>query len=111
MNGWLPHAVCLLGDPWLIGSNMLGDGSIALAYFVMPYYLWRARAKIEDALGRTVFLCFAAFILLCGLTHVFDIVVLWLPEFYWPQAANKLATGAVSMGVAVFVRRIARTIE
>ena len=109
MKGWLPHAVCLLGDPWLIGANMIGDGVIALAYFLIPVTLWHARAKLQDVLGRTVFLCFAAFILFCGLTHVGDVVVLWLP-CYWTHAVNKLITAGISISVAVFLRRIARTI-
>jgi len=108
-SDWMPHGLCLFWNPWLISAHVLGDSVIALAYFLIPVALWAARRKIQDALGRVVFLCFASFILLCGMTHVMDIAVLWV-SWYKVQAAVKLVTACVSIGTALFVTRIVRAV-
>lgn len=106
----MPHGYCLFWDPPLITAHVVGDALTALSYYLIPLALWRARQRISDALGRTVFLCFALFILACGTTHVMEIVVLW-QSWYWAQAAVKIATAVLSIGTALFVLRIVRAIR
>src|SRR5688572_23601692 len=73
---------CNRSDVWpkdLIALHTLSDGAIALAYTWIPIALlgvWRARKDIP--LNWTL-LCFAAFIVLCGLTHVMNVVTVWDP--------------------------------
>lgn len=109
-ESWMPHGLCLYWNPWLISAHVLGDSVIAISYFLIPVALWRARGLIQDVLGRTVFLLFAAFILFCGLTHVMDIVVLWV-SWYKLQAAVKLTTASVSIGTAFFITRLVRAVS
>src|ERR1044072_1895734 len=67
---------CVRSDVWpadLIVLHTLSDGAIALAYTWIPITLlsvWRAR---KDIPVNWTLLCFAAFIILCGLTHAMAI--------------------------------------
>lgn len=102
---YMPHGMCLLWEPWLVllwaGSDLL----IFLSYTAIPFALFlvlRGRREVPQA--RLVLL-FAAFILLCGITHLYMIVTLWVPIYpfvgWW-----KLATGIVSMATAVMLFRL-----
>ncbi len=100
---FMPHGHCYLWRPdvlWLhVGSDALIAGSyyaipIALAYFVrrrhavLPY--WWVPAL------------FAAFIFLCGTTHLMNIWTVWNPD-YRVDGLIKLATGIVSASTAFVV--------
>ncbi len=100
-----PHGFCYFWLPeitWLhVASNLL----IALAYFSIPAALWRFATKRPDMPFQKIFLLFATFITLCGLTHIFAIVVLWHP-YYGIEGLVMLATGVVSAATAVLVWKI-----
>src|SRR4051794_2396330 len=83
-----PHGICLLWDPSLLTWTILGQGMVVIAYFSIPMQLaflvyWAAARKRRLAIRRSVAiaLLFALFILLCGISHALDILVLWKP-FY-----------------------------
>ncbi|MEO9871628.1 PAS domain-containing sensor histidine kinase [Ekhidna sp.] len=83
-------------EGWLYIS---ADISIFLAYLSIPIMLlWFIRKK---QLGRTRWLIalFGAFILLCGFTHLIDVVLFWEP-MYRLSGFSKLLTGLVSVTTA-----------
>lgn len=100
-----PHGFCFLWVPEIVWTHVISDALIALAYFSIPIALWRFAKKRPDIPFNKVFLLFASFITLCGLTHVFDILVLWWP-YYGVQGLLLLATGLVSASTAILVWRI-----
>ncbi len=63
---------------WL---HVISDATIAAAYFAIPFMLLYLLHKRKDMPFETIFLCFAAFILFCGATHVMSIWVLWHPDY------------------------------
>jgi two-component system sensor kinase FixL len=101
---FMPHGMCLMWRPGLMSLHVVSDGLIALAYFTIPFALWRFvrnRNDLEQK-HRALALLFAAFIAFCGLTHVASIVVLWLP-MYVAEGWLKAATAIVSMATAGFL--------
>ena len=76
-----PHGYCLLWDPALIWTYLLSDATIAIAYLSIPSALWVIARRRPDLNPHGVLLAFAAFIVMCGLTHVMAIVTMWLPLY------------------------------
>jgi hypothetical protein len=93
---------------WLRIAYMAANGSIALAYFLLPVQLGLAWRRFRPDLPRAwVLLLFAAFILLCGVTHVFDVLVFYVAPYRLFTAAL-VATAAVSLAAAAAVPFVAR---
>ena len=98
---FMPHGMCLMWRPGLMALHIISDGLIAAAYFAIPIAIVvfvRGRTDL-DAAHRALAVLFAAFITLCGLTHVASIIVLWHP-FYVYEGWLKAATALVSVGTA-----------
>ncbi|PZQ44944.1 MAG: hypothetical protein DI551_09055 [Micavibrio aeruginosavorus] len=100
-----PHGFCFRWLPEILWLHIIADALIALSYFSIPLALWRFARKRPDMPFNKIFILFATFITLCGLTHVFGIFVLWQP-YYGPEGLLMLATGIVSATTAILVWRI-----
>jgi len=100
-KNFMPHGHCYLWQPDTLWLNVGADGLIAASYFAIPaalyYFVRRRRAEIPYV---WVPLMFAAFILLCGTTHVMEIVTVWNP-LYRVAGSLKLLTGLVSFATVV----------
>ncbi len=99
---YMAHGYCLLWQPWLIAVHAGADIATALAYFAIPAAIVIFLRRRRDLAFPSLALLFAAFILLCGLTHVMGAVTLWLPV-YELQGAVKLATALVSIATAIVI--------
>ncbi len=99
-SGLLPHSVCFQLRPDLIWLHVASDAVIAFAYLMIPtlllWFIVRRRAPLS--FGWAIAL-FAAFIVLCGLSHVLSIITVWQPIYYL-QGVEKAVTAAVSMATA-----------
>ena len=100
---FLPHAYCFEGRADVIWLHVASDAVVALAYFVIPltllYFLRNKTLKISFNWAVALF---AAFILLCGISHVLDIITIWHP-IYYVQGMVKAATGVVSILTAIAI--------
>ncbi|HEY9770673.1 MAG TPA: PAS domain S-box protein [Coleofasciculaceae cyanobacterium] len=97
---FMPHGMCYLWKPWLVGLHLVSNGAIALAYFSIPITLIYILRKREDIPFNGIFWLFAAFILFCGTGHTIDIWTLWHPN-YWLSSWIKLLTALVSCATAL----------
>ncbi len=97
---FMPHGMCYLWKPWLIGLHLVSNGIIALSYFSIPIILVYILRKRADIPFNNIFLLFAAFILFCGTGHAFDIWTLWHPN-YWVSGWIRLLTALVSWATAI----------
>ncbi len=105
-QGFMPHGHCYLWQPGTMWLNVGSDGLIAAAYFVIPLSLYDfVRRRASDIPFRGIFLMFAAFILLCGSTHVMEIWTVWNAD-YRLSGALKLLTGIVSIVTTLALFRI-----
>lgn len=100
-----PHGFCFMWLPEILWLHIVADSLIALSYFSIPLALWRFAHKRPDMPFNKIFILFATFITLCGLTHVFGILVMWKP-YYGPEGLLMLATGLVSATTAILVWKI-----
>src|SRR5205085_10424848 len=73
-------------------------------YFAIPAAIWifLRQRQHQDLELRRLAMLFAAFIFLCGLTHLVQMVTLWWP-IYETQGVLKLATAIVSVATAVMI--------
>ena len=99
-SGLTPHGYCLLWDPGLIWTYAISDIGIGVAYFTIPLALAVFVRRRSDVVFRPIFWLFAAFILLCGLSHWLDVLTLWVPA-YGLEAVIKAMTASVSLVTAV----------
>ncbi len=97
---YMPHGYCLFWQPWLVALFAGSDLLIFLSYSAIPLALLIFLRRRPDIRYRHLVALFAAFILLCGVTHLVSILTLWIPA-YPLHGAVKLVTGLVSMATAV----------
>jgi len=99
--GFIPHGYCLLWRPDVLALHTLSDTTIAAAYFSIPLAIAAFVRQRSDlaAEHRRVAVLFAIFILGCGLTHVFGVIVLWRP-LYVEDGLVKAFTALVSIVTA-----------
>jgi signal transduction histidine kinase len=95
-----PHGICLLWDPELIWLHVISDAIIAASYFSIPFALAIIVSKRRDFQFGWVGWSFAAFIMACGLTHVFSIYTLWVPV-YGIEGIVKAVTAMASVITAL----------
>ncbi|MEA1672633.1 PAS domain S-box protein [Nitrospirillum sp. BR 11163] len=101
-SGLTPHGFCLSWLPGLIWLHAGSDAVIGLSYFSIPLALaWFVRRR-NDLAYRWVGHLFVAFILACGLTHVFSILTLWMPA-YGIEGMVKLVTALLSVATAAML--------
>src|SRR5260221_8923752 len=96
-TGFIPHGYCLLWRPDILALHVTSDVVIALAYFSIPLAILSFVRRRTDLMAehRRIAILFSVFILGCGLTHVFGVVVLWYPVYVidgWVKAFTALAS-------------------
>jgi signal transduction histidine kinase len=97
---FMPHGSCYLWQPNILLLHTISDGLIAAAYFVIPTMLIVFVRRRKRLSFGWMFWMFAAFILLCGATHVLNIVTVWEPIYRF-EGVVKLATGVISVLTAI----------
>ncbi len=86
----------------LIWLHVISDAIIAASYFSIPFALAILVSKRRDFQFGWMAWPFAAFILACGLTHVFSIYTLWVP-IYGLEGLVKALTAIASIFTAVLL--------
>ena len=96
----LAHSHCLTGSGTLMAILMASNLIIFLSWCSIPITIaCLVRRRIDLPYKRMLWM-FSAFILICGLTHLMDVVVLWYPH-YLLDAVVKGVTAAVSVIAAI----------
>lgn len=96
------HGPCWGGDVLMVWLHTLSDSLISFSYFAIPAVLLYLARKYRVKRLSGVFQIYAAFILLCGVTHVFDVLTVWYAN-YWIYLADgsvRALTGLVSLMAA-----------
>ena len=103
INNFMPHGMCYLWRPELVGMHVIADLAIALAYFSIPITIIVFLRRLDRPIPfRWAFIMFGIFILFCGINHNMSIVVLWVPIYYL-EGILKLMTAAASVATAVLM--------
>jgi PAS domain S-box-containing protein len=104
-GGFMSHGYCYLWTPSLIGLHVVSDSLIALSYLSIPITLVRFTRKRRDIPFSWMFLCFGAFIVACGGTHMMEVWTIWFPS-YWLAGALKAVTACISVATAILLIRV-----
>jgi two-component system, LuxR family, sensor kinase FixL len=104
-GGFMPHGYCYLWSPSLIGLHVASDSLIALSYLSIPITLVHFTRKRRDIPFSWMFLCFGAFIVACGGTHLMEVWTIWFPS-YWLAGALKAVTACISVVTAILLIRV-----
>ena len=96
----MPHGHCYAWQPDILWTNVLSDLIIAASYFSIPLALVMIVRKRDDVEFKGIFYLFSAFILFCGITHLFSIVTIWNGN-YGTQGILKAITALVSLATAI----------
>jgi PAS domain S-box-containing protein len=94
-DGFMPHGHCYLWQSHILWLHVISDAVIGLSYFAIPLVLLLFSRRRGDLKLNAVFYAFSAFILACGITHFFSIVVIWKP-YYLQEGLLKAITAAIS---------------
>ena len=82
MSKLTEHGAALLWKPELVWLNVVSDAVVAIAFFattfVLAFFLWR---RYRELMFRGVFLIFAVFVAVCGLTRLLSIYTMWVPAY------------------------------
>lgn len=97
---FMPHGMCYLWKPGLVGLHLVSDALIALSYFSIPFTLIYIVRQRRDIPFNGLFFLFAAFIICCGSGHLFNIWTLWHPN-YWISGYIDALTALVSVATAI----------
>jgi signal transduction histidine kinase/ActR/RegA family two-component response regulator len=104
--GFMPHGQCYLWQPGVLWLNVVSDAVIAGAYYAIPFTIYHfVRRRGSEIPYPWVLLMFAAFIFLCGTTHLMEIWTVWNPQ-YRLAGVLKLVTGAVSVATMLALLRV-----
>lgn len=82
---------------------IISDVTIFLAYFSIPIMLFFYIQRKDMGNIRWILLLFISFIALCGITHLIDATLFWIP-IYRLSGLVKLMTALVSIGTAIALR-------
>ena len=102
---YMPHGHCYLWQEHILWTNVLSDLVIAASYFSIPIAISLFAMKRKDIGNQRVLYLFSAFILLCGITHLFGIYTIW-HGVYGAHGLAKLVTAIVSLTTAVYVYKL-----
>lgn len=98
----MPHGHCYLWSKDVLLLHVVSDVLIFISYFTIPLALVYLIKKRNDIPFNLVFWMFAGFILLCGTSHLMDVITTWKP-YYRLEGTIKLLTAIVSAITAVTV--------
>lgn len=101
-NNFMPHGHCYFWRADILWLNVVSDALIVLSYIAIPTLLLLGLRKVKDLPYRWIFRMFSAFIFFCGVTHIFDIIVVWSP-LYQLQGFVKAATAAISVATVIMM--------
>jgi PAS domain S-box-containing protein len=107
-DGFMPHGMCYLWRPGVLGLHVASDLLITLAYFSIPFTLFYFVHRRRELEFNWIFVCFGVFIVACGLSHLMDIVVVWHP-LYWLSGGIKAITALASVPTAILLAKLVPT--
>lgn len=91
-------------QPDLVWFHALSDLVIAIAYFTLPFVLFRIVKRRRDLSVYWLVICFGAFLIASGLSHVTRALNLWQTAF-WVEAILKAIAAVLSIPTAILLWR------
>ncbi len=99
-SGFVPRRLCGAWTPQLLWLHNLSDTLIWLAYLAIPLILIYFVRRRKDVPFKWMFCMFGIFITSCGLTHLLEVVVFYVPIYRF-IGVLKLTTALVSWATVI----------
>ncbi len=99
-SGFMPHGHCYLWQPELLALHAGSDMVIFIAYCAIAAIIASVVLNAKEVPFHIIFVLFGTFIFACGLTHLNEVVNIWISS-YWVSGFTKLLTAGASAGTAV----------
>lgn len=77
----MPHGHCYLWQPGLLWLQVVSNGLIGLSYVVIAATLVYLARRGDYLPFKGMAVAFGVFIVSCGITHFFDVYVIWQPAY------------------------------
>lgn len=97
-----PRWLCGHWTPFIGWTHIISDFLIFFAYICIPVSLLYYQHKIKAIEINYLFYLFAAFIFLCGSTHLIEVIIFWKPIYNF-AGLIKLLTALVSLGTLLAI--------
>src|SRR5262245_58304652 len=104
-DNFMPHGHCYQWSPTMVGLQVASNALIASAYLSISITLYYIVRRIRDVPFSWMYAAFGTFIVLCGGTHLFDVVTVWHPV-YWLDGGLRALTAIVSVATAVLLFKL-----
>jgi len=90
---------------WL---SLISSVSVAVAFCVMPFSLFRIVRRRSDVPFGGIVLCIAAFLFLCGVNALFALLTIWFqgPLVIWSLVLTRVATALLSVATLLILRAL-----
>jgi CheY-like chemotaxis protein len=104
----LRHARAYTPPQFLTWVSLASSLSLAVAFCVMPFSLFRIIRRRADVPFDWVVLCIAGFLFLCGLTFFLSLINIWFhgPIAIWSVVLAQLGTALLSVATLLFLRAL-----
>lgn len=94
INNFMPHGHCYRWRTDILLMNVVSDVLIALCYLAIPTVLLIILIRRKDLPFRSTVIVFAVFVFFCSLTHIMEIINVWIPLYF--------ITGIIKVLTAIF---------
>src|ERR1700678_1418795 len=101
----MPHDMCYSWPADALRLHVASDALIAIAYLSIPIVLVYLVRRRTDLQFNWMFQCFAAFAVVCAVTHLMDIWTIWHPS-YRLVGGVKASTALASLATALLLIRL-----
>ena len=103
-SGFMPHGHCYLWQPELLTLHAGSDAIIFIAYCAIAATIAYVVLSTKEVPFHAIFILFGTFIFACGLTHLNEVINIWVSS-YWISGFTKLLTAGASAGTAIILQR------
>ena len=101
-GSFMPHGMCYVWRPDILGLHVASDALTSLAYLSIPFVMFRFLKNRVDIPFRNVVYMFCVFIFACGLTHLMAVWIVWNGH-YGVQGILKAITALASVVTAIML--------
>lgn len=108
INNFMPHGHCYRWRTDILLMNVVSDVLIALCYLAIPTVLLIILIRRKDLPFRSTVIVFAVFVFFCSLTHIMEIINVWIP-LYFITGIIKMLTAIVSLiSTAIILKNLSK---
>ena len=100
VDGFSPHGFCLAWNPAVLVAQVSADTAIAVSYLSVAVTIATFARLRGDLVFPWIFRMIAIVFALCGIVHLSDLAIIWLPV-YDVQTVLKIGAGLSSVATAI----------